>query len=181
MLTYALFGGSFDPPHLGHKEIIKKALNYANKVIVMPTYLNPFKNSFNAPPLKRIEWVKKSFDFKDVEICDFEIKQNRAVYTIESFKYLTKTKNKNIKYIIIGSDNLKNITKWKSFNELNNAVTWLIASREGFNLNCDALKSFKILPININVSSTQIRNGEKLEFLDEKIKQDVLKFYKILK
>jgi nicotinate-nucleotide adenylyltransferase len=178
-ITYALFGGSFDPPHLGHKEIIKKALDYANKVIAMPTYLNPFKNSFNAPPQKRINWVKKSFNFKNVEICDYEIKQNRAVYTIESFKHLSKIKN--IKFIIIGSDNLKDITKWKNFKELNNSVTWLVANREGFILNTSALKNFIILNLNINVSSTQIREGKKLNFLDEKIRDDVLNFYKILK
>ncbi len=42
METIALFGGSFDPPHIGHKAIVKSLCNLKDidKVIVMPTFFN---------------------------------------------------------------------------------------------------------------------------------------------
>ena len=62
-MKIAIFGGSFDPVHLGHIEIVKKALkNFdINKIIIMPNFLNPLKHSFSAPPTFRLKWLKKAF------------------------------------------------------------------------------------------------------------------------
>ena len=57
-MKIAIFGGSFDPIHKGHLEIIKKATKIADKVIVIPNYLNPLKNSFSAPAELRLKWLK---------------------------------------------------------------------------------------------------------------------------
>jgi len=110
---YALFGGSFDPVHLGHIEIVKKALKIVDKVIVVPTFLNPFKSHFAANPETRLNWCKEAFDFENVIVSDFEIKNAKPTFTIETFNALSK--DYNIKYIIIGADNLKSITKWARF------------------------------------------------------------------
>ncbi len=176
---YALFGGSFDPPHLGHKKIIEEALKITNKIIIVPTYLNPFKNSFKASPEKRLNWVKKSFDFENIIISSYEIEQKRRVYTIETFEYLSK--KYPIKYIIIGADNLINIDKWKNFEKLNSKIIWIIAKRKNQNLDTSKLKNYKIIDINQDISSTQIRDGKKLEFIDKKIKDEVINEYKLNK
>ena len=177
--TYALFGGSFDPPHLGHLEIIKKALELesVDKIIVMPTYLNPFKNSFSVEPKKRLAWAKEAFNLRGVEVSSFEIEQNRAVYTIESFKHLKK--ELNLKYIIIGADNLKSITKWSNFEYLNSQICWIVATRDGQKLELNSLREYILLNISIDVSSSEIRDGKKLEFLNKKIKSQVLLEYNI--
>ena len=72
----AIFGGSFDPVHLGHVEIVKKALKkpYIDEVIVVPNYLNPLKRSFCAPPELRLKWLRETFkNLPNVKISDFEI------------------------------------------------------------------------------------------------------------
>ena len=48
MDTIALFGGSFDPPHIGHEAVVKalKDFKEIDKIIIMPTFLNPFKSKF---------------------------------------------------------------------------------------------------------------------------------------
>ena len=84
-MNIALFGGSFDPPHLGHDAIVKMALSSLkiDKLIIMPTYINPFKNEFCASPVLRLKWIGKIWrDLDKVEISDFEIRQNRPVPTI---------------------------------------------------------------------------------------------------
>jgi nicotinate-nucleotide adenylyltransferase len=175
-LTYALFGGSFDPPHKAHIQIVKKALEIVNRVIVVPTYLNPFKKSFAASAETRLEWCKELFDFDGVIVSDFEVKRQKSTYTIETFNNLSKLYN--IKYIIIGADNLKSITLWRDFEVLNSKITWIVATRDGCKLDTEHLRDFKIINLNQDISSTEIRSGKKSHYIDEKIKQKVLDEYR---
>ena len=60
---------------------------------------------------------------KRVEVSDFEIRQNRAVRSIETVSHF-KTLYQKI-YFIIGADNLASLKKWHRFEELDALVTWL--------------------------------------------------------
>ncbi|HHE07967.1 MAG TPA: ribosome silencing factor RsfS, partial [Chlorobaculum parvum] len=44
-MKVAIFGGSFDPPHMGHQGIVQRAVEVLDidKLIVLPAFLNPFK------------------------------------------------------------------------------------------------------------------------------------------
>lgn len=155
METVALFGGSFDPPHIGHEAIVKAALNFKDieKVIVMPAFLNPFKSASYHSADQRFNWLKEIFkDYKNVEISDFEIKQKRQVPSIETVLYLLKYYKKI--YLIIGADNLSSLNKWHRYEELKNKVTFLVATRD----NIVIPKSYLTLNIDEKISSTQIRN-----------------------
>ena len=181
-VTYALFGGSFDPPHLGHMEIVKKVLELdgVDKVLIVPAYLNPFKSSSFVDAKKRLDWVKQTLgSVKNSIVSSYEIEQNRAVYTIETLQELGK--KYSIKYIVIGADNLKNIVKWKDFEKLNSNYTWIIATRERQNLDTSKLKSYIVLNLSVDISSTEIRSGKKLDFLDEKIQEQVVLEYNLNK
>jgi nicotinate-nucleotide adenylyltransferase len=175
----ALFGGSFDPPHLGHKKIVQETLKLKDvgKVIIVPTFLNPFKDNSFLPPEKRLELLKKMFkDQKNVIIEDFEIRQKRKVYTIETLRALKK--RYNIKYIVIGADNLKSITKWKEFEELNSNFSWIVATRDKNSLeNLNLLRDYRVIKVDIPISSTQIRSQKGLKFIDPKILEEIEKFY----
>jgi nicotinate-nucleotide adenylyltransferase len=170
----AIFGGSFDPVHLGHVEIVKKALKSLDidKLIIMPNFLNPLKHSFSAPPQLRLNWLKKVFkNFKNVEISDFEISKNRPVYSIETVEYFKPD------YFIIGSDNLHTLDKWKNIEKLKNMVEFVVATRGNFDKSL--LKKYnitKIIEINIPISSTEIRNC-KFEYLPKEIENEIKEFY----
>ena len=170
----AVFGGSFDPVHLGHIEIVKKALENPeiDKVIVIPNYLNPLKNSFSAPPKLRLKWLKEVFkDIKGVEVSDFEIKKGRPVYSIETVKHFKPD------YFIIGSDNLKTLDEWKDINELKNMVEFVVATRG--EVDRELLKKHgikKVIHINVPVSSTEIRNCN-FRFLPKQIEKEIKEFY----
>ena len=76
METIALYGGSFDPPHIGHKAIVEALdkLDYIDKIIIMPAFLNPFKSSSHAPSELRFKWLKEIFkDFRKVQIDKYEL------------------------------------------------------------------------------------------------------------
>jgi len=87
----ALFGGSFDPPHAGHDAAVKAILSSLKPdlLVIMPSFLNPFKKSFSAPPQLRLRWCRALWSgTPHVEVSDYEISQNYPVPTIQSVKFL---------------------------------------------------------------------------------------------
>ena len=90
-MKIALFGGSFDPPHAGHDAAVKAILSglKPDLLVIMPSFLNPFKKSFSAPPQLRLRWCRALWsDAPHVEVSDYEILQNVPVPTIQSVKFL---------------------------------------------------------------------------------------------
>ncbi|MCD6433678.1 MAG: nicotinate (nicotinamide) nucleotide adenylyltransferase [Sulfurimonas sp.] len=175
MKTIALFGGSFDPPHIGHEAIVEAALNFKDikKVVIMPTFLNPFKSKSHAPSTLRLKWLKEIFKSnKNVEIDNFEVKQNQKVSSIESVKYLLKRYKKI--YLIIGADNLSSLHNWDRYEELEELVTFLVAPRG----NKDIAKHFLSLSVDVDISSTQLRKHIDISKLSATCSQQIEKFYK---
>ena len=174
-MQLAIFGGSFDPVHIAHEAIVNETIKELDidKLLVVPTYLNPFKKSFNYEPKIRAQLLKKVFlNNPKVEICDYEIKQNRAVYSIETIKYLKNLYKPSKIYLIIGADNVKDLNKWYKIDELKSLVDFVVASRDGF-ISSD-LAEFKSLKVNINISSTQLRDKIDLNFIPIQIKEDII-------
>ena len=172
--TVAIFGGSFDPPHMGHQLIVENATKRLDidKLLVVPAYLNPFKTSTLADAHTRLSWCHTLFDTIDsVQVIDFEVKEGKSTVTADSVKHLSQAFH--VKYLIIGSDNLSTLTKWHAFEWLNETITWVIATREDYNLDTDELKHWKLLPVDAPISSTQIRTEKDLQFIDDKIKESV--------
>ncbi len=172
--TIAIFGGSFDPPHKGHQLIVEKAIEnlQIDELFVVPAYLNPFKTSTLADAPTRLSWCHTLFDSIDrVKVDDYEIKEGKSTVTSQSVKHFNQAYD--VKYLIIGSDNLSTLTKWHAFEWLNETVTWVIVTRDNHHLDTDELNKWELLPIEAPISSTQIREEKDLQFIDEKIKTSV--------
>ncbi|MEA1955239.1 MAG: nicotinate (nicotinamide) nucleotide adenylyltransferase [Campylobacterota bacterium] len=173
--TIALFGGSFDPPHIGHENIVKAllSLNYIDKVVIMPTFLNPFKSNSHASANLRLKWLKTIFkEYKNVQIDDFEVKQNKKVPTIESVEYLL-TKYSNI-YLTIGADNLMSLKKWYKYDKLQKKVSFIVAHRN----NIKIPESFLKLEIKDDISSTQLRKNIDILKLPKSYSNEIYNYYK---
>lgn len=172
--TIALFGGSFDPPHQGHQRIVEKAIKNLkiDTLIVLPAYLNPFKTSTLADAPTRLSWCHTLFDSMDhVKVEDYEVLEGKSTVTSQSVKHFNLTYH--VKYLIVGSDNLSTLTQWHAFDWLNKNVTWVIATRDNHALDTSELHNWTVLEIEAPISSTQIREEQDLQFIDEKIKDSV--------
>jgi len=175
----ALFGGSFDPPHAGHQEIVEKALASLeiDRLIVLPAYLNPFKSSSVANAEQRLAWCRQLFgQIPGVIVDDYEIRQGKSIRTAQSVAHFNQTYD--VKYLIIGSDNLSTLTQWHKFTWLNDHVTWVIATREGYPLKTEMLRSWEVLKTNTPVSSSHIRKTMETDYVDTKIKHSVKQILK---
>ena len=156
----AVFGGSFDPFHQGHQKIIDEALNDLDieKLFLVPTYLNPFKQSYTDSPQNRLITLQnKKFDSK-VEILDYEILQNRATPTIETINFISHQYEPKKIYLIIGADNLASLNKWKNYDQLKEKVEFVVASRDDIVIP----NNYKTLNVKESISSTQLRSKEAL-------------------
>ena len=176
-MKIAIFGGSFDPVHLGHEKVVYTALDSLDidKLIILPTYISLFKDNFSASPSLRMKWLKQVFKENDkLYISDYEIKQNKPVPSINSVEYFKKTLNPSLIYFIIGADHLKTLHKWHNYDELKSLVTFVIASRDNIFIPSDYLR----LDINEDISSSFIRNELILEKVNENIKNEVKEYYK---
>lgn len=174
METIALFGGSFDPPHIGHEAIVKALLNFKDidKVVIMPTYLNPFKSSSHAPSELRLKWLHDIFDsHRRIEINSYEVDLKEKTPTIRSVKYLLP-KYKKI-YLVIGADNLATLSKWTDYNELKQLVTFIVCTRDNIEIPDNMLK----IQIDKPVSSTDLRKHMKISKLVGKCAQEIKNYY----
>ncbi len=175
-MKIALFGGSFDPPHNGHDAIVKKALKELDidKFIIIPTYISPFKNSFGADEKKRFEWVSIIWkDLQKVEISDYELTQKRPVPSIESVEFFEKKYQCSKIYLLIGADHLKTLSSWHRYEDLCKKVEFVVAKRGDIKIPSE----FKILDVNVDISSSFIRERLYIKAVDEYIKDDVFKSY----
>ncbi len=174
MKSAALFGGSFDPPHIGHIEIVNelKKLDFIDEIVVMPTYLNPFKEHFSASPQLRLSWLKTIFaDEEKVSVCDYEIRQNEKVPTIQSVKELLKRFQKV--YVVIGADNLLNLHKWHNYDQLSRLVEFIVVPREDYRVDT----RYQTIEINVPISSSELRKNIDKKWLPKKVTDAIIQHY----
>jgi len=172
------FGGSFDPPHLGHREIINHFIDKSDMLIVCPSYKSPLKHTApTATFLQRKEMLEMMFSGnKKFSIIDYE-NLNKIKYTIETIKYLKSRYSEYQIHLIIGSDQFNKFHLWKDYKNILSLVTLQVVSRAGDQI-IDNNISFKHTKfINVAASSSMIRknifhNDEISGILD----QSVLKY-----
>jgi nicotinate-nucleotide adenylyltransferase len=176
LTSIAIFGGSFDPPHVGHEEIIQKALEKLDieRLFVVPTFLNPFKKTFTASSTKRFEWIEKLIlPYENVQVLSYEIEQNRPVATIETIRYLLEKYKIDKIYLIIGADNIPYLNSWSEYEELQKLVHFVVATRDDIKIP----KNLQKLNICANISSTKLRENIEKQYLPKSIADDVIAYY----
>jgi nicotinate-nucleotide adenylyltransferase len=117
-IKLAVYGGAFNPPHAGHTSVIKRLLDQADIILIVPSFAHPFGKSM-APFNTRIEWLKKLVDSAKLSsrviISDVEeimVKNgivNGPIYSIDLLRHLHKSYGCASKEIalVMGEDNAK--------------------------------------------------------------------------
>ncbi|WP_041618977.1 nicotinate-nucleotide adenylyltransferase [Spiroplasma taiwanense] len=167
MKKIALFGGSFDPVHTDHINIIKSCKKNLcfDEVWVIPAYVNPFKTISSSSVAQRLEMLEIALsDLEYVKIEKYEISKTKRSYTYDTVSYY-KNKYPDISFaFIMGSDQLDNFEKWDNFNELIKAIEFKIFLRTE-DINQKIVEKYNLETFefeNNHLSSTKIRNLEDL-------------------
>jgi len=179
-----LFFGSFNPIHNGHLAIANYFVDFTevNELWFVVSPQNPLKDKeILAPDFHRLEMVKKaiSIDEHRISVCDIEMSMPIPSYTIDTLKALEKKYPERSFYLILGSDSLETITKWKDYQELLNNYKILVYPREGSNID-ELAKRYPVKVIKaplFEYSSTLIREKmSKGEDVSKMIPHSVLKY-----
>lgn len=174
MADIALFGGSFNPVHNGHVNLVKEvaAAVKLDRVIVMPTYISPFKKDdcgFVADGNDRLEMCRLAFEKLDyVEVSDYELSLKKVSYTINTLEHFKTLYPNDSLYFIMGSDMLLSLDRWNRFEDIMKLCTIVAASRENeqsdismLHKKAEELQAYgKVIIVNISayeMSSTLIR------------------------
>lgn len=177
----AIFGGTFDPIHLGHLITAQSVLEQRNldKIIFMPCYVSPHKtNKTASSPLHRINMVKLAIEGYDkFSFSDYEIEKKEISYTIDTIKCMM-TQFENLE-LIIGYDSLINFESWKNPDEIVSLVKLIVMKRSTGNIVSNRFFGnavFVDTPV-IDISSTSIREKRKNNIpIDFLVPEKVLKY-----
>ncbi|MBF0493256.1 MAG: nicotinate-nicotinamide nucleotide adenylyltransferase [Deltaproteobacteria bacterium] len=134
-MKIALFGGSFNPPHLGHRALVQKLLNQNifDEIWILPVLGHPFGKEL-ASFEDRLEMCVLNFlDLsKKIKVSDLEKKiKNTEGYTVHLVRYLKQNFPNEEFYWVMGSDLLQEKNRWKNFDEIEKAVSLYPISRAG--------------------------------------------------
>lgn len=118
MSKTGIFGGTFNPPHVAHSiiaEEVREKLNL-DRILFIPSGNHPLKDSISA--IHRLEMAKLAFSGNEYfEVSDIEVsKRDEKNYTVDTLTELKSLTSNPVDefYLIIGSDNLIELPKWKN-------------------------------------------------------------------
>lgn len=168
-----IFGGTFNPIHLGHKEIIDKvsSLVDVDKVLIVPTKIPPHKTAHSlASEVDRVEMCKLiASQYNNVEVCCVELERTGKSYTIDTLHEIKRRYPEFDIAITIGADMVVTFDEWKDYLlivKLCRIITFkrgdtdISSYREGINkLQQYGADIIEISDEIINISSTEIRNA----------------------
>lgn len=173
MGTVAVFGGTFNPLHIGHTEIISKLASKReiDRIVLIPTKIPPHKVVDRlADEEHRISMCNIIAQrIKKVEVSDLELKREGKSYTIDTIFDLKRLYPDSNIAITIGADMVVTFNEWKSYREIiNNAKIFAFGRQtvddEAFKDGVAFLKSIgadiEVIDAKISdISSTEIRNA----------------------
>ena len=162
-----LFFGSFNPIHIGHMAIANFILEHSdiNDLWLVVSPHNPLKSKQSlAPDYHRLEMVKTAIgEYNKMKASDVEFKMPKPSYTIDTLTYLKEKYPQRNFAIIMGTDSLQSIKKWKNYAQILSEYPVYVYPRLSNEVNISDLQgNIKMInaPI-MEISSSFIRNSIK--------------------
>ncbi|MBU1259728.1 MAG: nicotinate-nucleotide adenylyltransferase [Planctomycetes bacterium] len=170
-----IFGGTFDPVHIGHIEVAQAAAENigAKKVVLVPARRSPHKQQRPVASDKdRIAMLKLAVMDKNLfQISPIELNRAEPSYTIDTIRHFKQQFGEGCElFWLIGADMLESLPKWHKIDELMSECNICVMNRGGFekpdfnrltsSLNIENIKKLRKNTIEtpkINISSTEIR------------------------
>ncbi len=156
-----VFGGSFDPPHRGHAQLLSAAANRIrpDKILIVPAYQAPLKGTPKAESNDRLIMVRlgilNPLPLRWRKVCRLDAReaaQNKRVFTIDTLSSLSGEL-----HFVCGQDSAVSFPKWKNPSRLKSISTWWYGARLGTKGRTPS--HFRRLPGRFpSISSTELRS-----------------------
>ena len=159
MKRVAVYGGSFNPIHSGHLEIIIHLSKHFDKVVIIPTEMKYYKResalfSFE----RRCEMIEDNIEtLENVWIDTIEHGKPETWKFIDSLKHVIENEPNSTVYVAMGSDCLKDFKNWYHWEEILRISKLLVFTRPGYTENLPTDVEYELVEMNNDESSTKIR------------------------
>ena len=181
-MKLVFFGGTFDPPHLGHLAIINYCRKIFDQVVIVPAFQTP--NKKNKPVattyqrIKMLELLTINIKF-NVIIEKNEINNSKVSYTIDTIDYLKKKYCNYQITMALGLDQLLDLYNWKDYEKIIKNVKIIGFNRP--NIDDYSIREFKKIiffdDLNVTASSSIIRKKiSNFQFPIEDLTPEVAKY-----
>ncbi len=132
-MKYAILGGSFDPPHVGHLAIAHAVRDHLglDEVIFVPANRNPLKNRSKASAQDRFAMVQLMLKGEEgLSLSDAETSRPGRSFTVDTIEEFAFAKPGEI-WLVLGTDTLGGILEWKKPEKLVKLCRLAVAARPG--------------------------------------------------
>jgi nicotinate-nucleotide adenylyltransferase len=183
----ALYGGAFDPPHIGHKEFIEvlEKVDFIDEVWIVPSGRRPDK-VYTISDAERQRLIKlflkdiRSSEVKKRVLIPLELDTSATaspiIGTVELIKRLKELYPNNQFYFCIGSDLMCELPKWRHQEQLKNEVLFLVLERKGESSQKNCKEEKAMIAVNYQVQIiqdikiTEVSSSELRELLSSNLK-----------
>ena len=172
--TIGIFGGAFDPVHVGHTSLIsdiQKIIDF-EKIFIIPSGKPVLKNIHFVDGDKRIEMLDIAFKKnKGVHIDNREVLKKEVSYTFETLREFHKEYKTNQHFsFILGQDAFANFKSWKNWEELLNLCSLIVIKRPNYFFPSEYINDFNK---NITSSLSDFLTGHGNIFFAENLMLDI--------
>jgi len=130
-----IFGGSFDPVHLGHLLVAQAATEELglDRLFFIPAAQSPFKpENLPAPAPARLRWLRLALAGRThCEVDDQEIRRGGVSYTVETLREYRRRFPHAELFYLIGADNAAKLNEWRDAGELAGLAEFVAIPRPG--------------------------------------------------
>lgn len=185
-MRIGIFGGSFDPIHMGHLIIAEFAREYMklDKIIFIPVGIPSHRENKLAKAKDRLNMIKKSIkDNLNFEVSDIELLNNKENFTYDTLLKLQEIYPKDELFQIIGEDSADYLHLWKNYEELIKMCKFLVFKRENFsyvssNSNIIVMDSPKI-SLSATFIRERIKSGKTIKYMVPREVEEYIKEKKL--
>lgn len=160
-MNLGVFGGSFDPVHIGHLLVAERAAEAAklDRVLMVVAARSPFKTARRTlPGAERLALLRLAVkDHPVLEASDLELRRGGLSYTIDTLRELARRHPSAKLHLILGADSAEGLAGWKSLPEIARLATFVFLGRPGHRIRVKMPKQMTVDAPLVEVSSTEIR------------------------
>lgn len=133
-MRLGIFGGTFDPIHLGHLILAETARERCglDKVWFVPAGEPPHKRGRRTPVSDRLELVRLAIaGHADFELCELDARRPGPHYSVELLELARGERPEAELYFLIGADSLLDLPTWREPERIARMATIVVANRPG--------------------------------------------------
>lgn len=115
-MRLAFFGGSFDPPHVGHLLAAQDAFDQLalDRLVVIPAATQPLKSAEVTPAAHRLEMARLTFgDDPRFEVSDVEVRRGGVSFTVDTLEHFAARHPHAERFLLLGADVLATFGQWR--------------------------------------------------------------------